>query len=308
MDATDEDLYVGKAGVLASLKRFDEALTVCEQAIQLAPAKASVYKKKADILSRQKRYEEALSAYQMVVQLDPNDAFAYEEVGDLLCQREQFADAVKAYNQALRLSPDFTRVYQSKAHALEKLGRYEQALSAYNKALLLHPKNGHLLFSKAGVLKKLLRYEEANADYLNAQAANSDPLLAACCIIAKVDLKQVAEAKTRLQAAGKEISHEAIEAEIHLMYQEQKVTSLKLSPLFQPVCLLMQEMQEWSGTPKQFKELLTTRFPEDLKKVPRSPARLVDVLKEITPALQEEGIAVGLPPETTLVTLTRTST
>jgi tetratricopeptide (TPR) repeat protein len=62
---------------LASLKRFDEALIVCEQAIQLAPAKASVYKKKADILSRQKRFFIALSAYQKVVQIEPDDAFAY---------------------------------------------------------------------------------------------------------------------------------------------------------------------------------------------------------------------------------------
>jgi tetratricopeptide (TPR) repeat protein len=312
LDASDENLYVGKAGVLSSLKRFDEALTVCEQAIHLAPAKASVYKEKAGILTRQKRYEEALAAYQKVVQLDPNDAFAYEEVGDLLCQRGQFAEAVKAYHQALRLMPDFLRVYQAKAHALEKLGHYEQALATYNKALQLRPNNGHLLFSRAGVLKKLLRYEEANADYLSAevsaQAGKSDLLLAACCIIAKVDLKEVADAKARLQAAGKEVSDEAIEAEIHLMYQEQKIASLKSSPLFQPVCLLMQEMQEWSGTPKQFKELLSTRFPDDLKRLPRSPARLVEVVKEITPALQEEGIAVGLPPETTLMTLTSTST
>jgi tetratricopeptide (TPR) repeat protein len=31
----------------------------------------------------------------------------------------------------------------------------------------------------------------------------------------------------------------------------------------------------------------------------------VEELKKITPALQEEGIAVGIPPETALITLTR---
>jgi tetratricopeptide (TPR) repeat protein len=205
--------------------------------------------------------------------------------------------------------PDFLRVYQSKAHALEKLGHYEQALAACNKALQLHPNNGHLLFSRAGVLKKLLRYEEANAAYLSAeisaQAGKSDSLLAACCIIAKVDLKKVTEAKERLQATGKEISDEAIEAEIHLMYQEQKIASLKSSPLFQPVCLFMKEMHEWSGTPKQFKELLSIRFPDELKAWYRSPSKGVEELKKITPALQEEEIAVSVPPETTLVTLSR---
>jgi tetratricopeptide (TPR) repeat protein len=313
LDASNEDLYVGKAGVLASLKRFDEALMVCEQALQFAPAKVSVYKEKASILIKQKRYEEALPAYQKVVQLDPNDACNYEHVGDLLCQLERFADAIKAYNQAIRLSPDFTRVYQSKARALENLGHYEQALATYNKALQLHPKNGHLLFSRAGVLKKLLRYEEANADYLSAevsaQAGRSDPLLAVCCMLAKVDLKKVAEAKARLQAADKEISDEAIEAEIHLMYEEQKAAevkaSLRSSPLFQPVCLLTQEMQEWSGTAKQFKELLSTRFPNELKTWYRSPSKFVEELKKIAPELQEEGIAVSVPPDTKLVTLTK---
>jgi hypothetical protein len=115
----------------------------------------------------------------------------------------------------------------------------------------------------------------------------------------------VAEAKARLHATGQEISDEAIKAEIHLMYQEQKIASLKSSPLFQPICLIVLEMQEWGGTPKQLKELLSTRFPDDFKKLPQSPAKLVDVLKEIIPALQEEGIAVSLPPETALVTLTK---
>ncbi|MBO0793627.1 MAG: tetratricopeptide repeat protein [Ktedonobacteraceae bacterium] len=250
----------------------------------------------------------SLPSYQKVVQLEPEDADAYDELGDILSKLERFAEAVKAYNQALRLSPDFTRVYQSKARAFEKLGHYEQALAAYNKALQLHPNNGHLLFSRAEVLKKMLRYEEANADYLHAevsaQAAKSDPWLAACCIMAQVDLKKVADAKTRLQAAGKEISNEAIEAEIHLMYQEQKIASLKSSPLFQPVCLFMQEMQEWSGTPKQFKELLSARFPDALKTWYRSPSKFVEEVKKITPALLEAGIAASVPPETVLVTLT----
>jgi hypothetical protein len=37
----------------------------------------------------------------------------------------------------------------------------------------------------------------------------------------------------------------------------------------------------------------------------RAPHKFVDELKRITSALQEEGIGVSVPPETTLVTLTK---
>ena len=79
--------------------------------------------------------------------------------------------------------------------------------------------------------------------------------------------------------------------------------SLRASPLFQPLCLLM---QEWSGTPKQFKEIICSRFPDEFAGWYRAPYKYVDELKKIAPELRVEGIEVGVPPETTLVTLTRT--
>jgi hypothetical protein len=115
---------------------------------------------------------------------------------------------------------------------------------------------------RAGVLKKLLRYEEANADYRDAELRAPQPWYAIICLLGKVDLKEVAEAKTRLQAAGKELSDEAIEAEIHLMHEEKRLAELKASPLFEPLCLLMLEKPEWIGTPKQFKEILCSQSPD----------------------------------------------
>ena len=40
------------------------------------------------------------------------------------------------------------------------------------------------------------------------------------------------------------------------MHKEKKLEPLRASPLFGPICQLMRERQEWSGTPKQFKEVL----------------------------------------------------
>ncbi len=93
------------------------------------------------------------------------------------------------------------------------------------------------------------------------------------------------------------------------MHEEKRIAelkaSLRASPLFQPICLLMQEKQEWTGTPKQFKELIYLRFPDEFTAWYRAPYKYVDELKKIAPELRIEGIAVGVPPETALVTLTR---
>ena len=79
----------------------------------------------------------------------------------------------------------------------------------------------------------------------------------------------------------------------------------RASPLFQPICLLMQEKQEWIGTPKQFKEIICLHFPDEFAAWYRAPYKYVDELKKITPELRVEGIEVGVPPKTALVTLIR---
>src|SRR5215469_1566669 len=96
------------------------------------------------------------------------------------------------------------------------------------------------------------------------------------------------------------------------MHQEKRAAELKAalraSPLFGPICQLMQERREWSGTPKQFKELICLRFPDQFANWYRAPHKYVEELKKITTELLVEGITAGVPPETTLVALTKTET
>jgi hypothetical protein len=92
------------------------------------------------------------------------------------------------------------------------------------------------------------------------------------------------------------------------MRKEKKLEPLRSSLFFGPICQWMRERQEWSGTPKQFKEMLCQRFPDAFTTWYRLPRKYVDELEKIAPALHEEGIEVGVPPHTTLVTLTRTTT
>jgi tetratricopeptide (TPR) repeat protein len=230
----------------------------------------------------------------------------------LIKRFKRYEEAVNAYDRAIRLNRGFVGAYHSKATALGKLGQqqeallaYGEALVAYDKALKSEPKDFFLLFFRADILKHLDRYDEATSTYDRAQHLAPFPLAAVYCIFARADVRMRAEAKARLQAADKEISEKTIAAEIELMHKEKKLEPLRASPLFGPICQLMQERQEWSGTPKQFKEVLCHLCPDALATWYRAPRKFVDELNKIAPALREERIEVAAPPDTALVTLSK---
>jgi tetratricopeptide (TPR) repeat protein len=341
LDDTCASAYCQKGEILHQVRRLQEALDALEQAISLEPDARTPYKQKASLLADVRRYDEALAAYDQAIRLDAYDVFLCKDKAELLVQvgrdedalvvfdqfiertpesfegytwklhflaeHKRYADGLATCEQAIALHPHWAQPHHRRGDMLWYMERYEQALAAYNKALELEPTHFSLLVDRAGVLKKLLRYEEANAEYQRAELSAPRPWYAVICLFGKVDLKQVAEAKARLEAAGKELSDEAIQAEIHLMHEEKRAAELKASALFGPMCLLTQEKQEWSGTPKQFKELICSRFPEEFAMWYRAPYKYVDELKKIAPELGVEGIVVGVPPESALVTLTRTA-
>lgn len=151
----------------------------------------------------------------------------------------------------------------------------------------------------------MMRYKEANAQYQKAEDVAPHCIAEATCVGSHMDLLKIATAKGRLQARGSATSHELIAAELTRMSQEKQIDALRASPLFQPICLFLQEQRAWSGTPKQFKEVLHARFPETFATGYRSASRFLQEAKKIVPALQEEGIGVSIPPETALVILTK---
>lgn len=77
-------------------------------------------------------------------------------------------------------------------------------------------RNLSLLCERAGVLKKLMRYQEANADYDQIERIDPKSFYVLASIIESADLAQIARAKERLKAVGKELSDDAIKPEKHL--------------------------------------------------------------------------------------------
>ena len=101
--SANADAYISKADALHSLRRYEEALAVYEQAIRLDPDNIHTYKSKGDALHSLQRYEEALVAYEQVIDLDSHYAYAYKSKGDTLNSMERHPEALAAYEQARQL-------------------------------------------------------------------------------------------------------------------------------------------------------------------------------------------------------------
>jgi len=119
---------------LNDLKRYEEALAACDQAIRLDPNFVGAYYSKGYALNDLKRYEEALAAYDQAIRLDPNFAKAYNNKGIALYNLKRYEEAIAVYDQAIRLDPNFAKAYNNKGIALERLGKKTEAQQAHARA------------------------------------------------------------------------------------------------------------------------------------------------------------------------------
>jgi len=157
----DSSGLVNLAIALGDLKRYEEALAACDQAICLDPNDARGYGNKGNILAELKRYEEALAAFDQTIRLDPNDTRGYLNKGNILADLKRYEEALAAYEQAIRLDPNHARGFYNKGIALRNLKRYEEALAAYEQAIRLDPTDVDVYTAKEKLLKILEREAKA---------------------------------------------------------------------------------------------------------------------------------------------------
>lgn len=111
---------------LLNLQRSKEALTVCEQALGLAPYLALAYICKGDILAALQRNREADLSYAQALLLQPNQALVYNNLGIALAQMQHTKQAIRAYQRAIALDPTDDIVYYNLSLA-QDLNRWQEA-------------------------------------------------------------------------------------------------------------------------------------------------------------------------------------
>ncbi len=195
--------YVNMARASLDQRRFAEAFNIAQQALQLDPNNAQVYKLLGMIHARSMPPDttRAMAAYQDALRLNPTDAETHRLVGDVffIIQRRPL-EAIKAYQNAIRNNPNDGEAHWLLAQCYEQTNQVEPALAEYREAARLLPRN-RLLQVHMGIgqlslrLNRLQDAERAFVQALQIEAGN---------VPARHMLAQTYEREGRLQEALRE--------------------------------------------------------------------------------------------------------
>jgi tetratricopeptide (TPR) repeat protein len=112
---------------LASTGRAEEALTAIGQARSLDPLSVSTNTNLASVLLRLGRYDEAIRIYTDTVELDPKFFWAYRDLGLALWRKHSYSDAVKALEKADSVSNDNPGVLAALGYCYAVTGNVKRA-------------------------------------------------------------------------------------------------------------------------------------------------------------------------------------
>jgi hypothetical protein len=162
------------ANGLASLGKFDEALSVYDRVIALQSDNAMAYYNRGFILQELKRFADSLEAYDRAIALQPAYASAYNNRGTVLQNLQRFEEALASFDRAIALKPDYAEAHNNRGSVFQELERFEEALECYERALVLLPNFSEGHYNQGNILLKLKRYAEALEAFDRAIALKTD--------------------------------------------------------------------------------------------------------------------------------------
>ncbi|MBZ5610619.1 MAG: tetratricopeptide repeat protein [Acidobacteriia bacterium] len=178
-------------------KNYDQAVAGFEQAIALAPDRASIRKDLAYTLLKIGENETARDQFAEAMRLDPSDQHVALEYAFLCYETRQQAvarrifdrirktgdataeqafenidrplrEGIQRWQKALEMSPDNFSAHQELATLAEQRDQFELAAEHYEKAWRLKPEERSLMLDLGRVWKALGRAEQANSMLLAA--------------------------------------------------------------------------------------------------------------------------------------------
>jgi len=150
-------------------KKYQEAISVCEEALRKNPKDASAYENLSWALNALGRHPEALEASDRAIAIKAS-AGAYNNRGWAFQAMGHFSPALQAFEKALAIDQRFAPACNGKGDVYSMLpGQEDRALAAYEQALFIDPGFVPAYKGKGKVLQRQGKLTEAQQAFEQAQ-------------------------------------------------------------------------------------------------------------------------------------------
>src|SRR5262249_14832113 len=148
------------------MKKYDQAVNDCDQALKLEPGNAKGYYIRAVARGRQKQFPHALVDVEKAIDLDPKFAEAYNIPGYILSTgMQQHQRALEDLNRAIEMRPDNIDAYLNRAQALGELDQVEAAILDYFQVVQRAPELEATYYQRGMLYYKRKQWDRAGMDF-----------------------------------------------------------------------------------------------------------------------------------------------
>jgi len=128
------DSYFIKAKILQEMEDFTAALEVINNIIENKDE--NIFLLRAEIYTSLKKFKEAESDYKTIIELNPFNDAAYLNLSDLYKNEKLYTEAIKILNEALEMHTEFAEAYYKRGEIQSALGNAKEAEEDFAKAKL----------------------------------------------------------------------------------------------------------------------------------------------------------------------------
>ncbi len=149
------------AKVLAWAGKYEEALNLSVQGIELAPDDPSVHFEAGKNAQHLGRTDEAVRHLQRAIEMKPRFVEAHAMLGSALASNGKLDDAIKEYQQGLEIKPDYAEMHCNLGALLERRGDTNEAILHYVEAIRILPRYAEAHSNLGWSLKQRGELDEA---------------------------------------------------------------------------------------------------------------------------------------------------
>lgn len=137
-DPRNIERYAEVIGAYLEAHRYQDALTVTNQMVDLFPEDATVYETMALVQEALGDTDSAAAAWEKMTIIDPDDVDAWEHLGSWRVEQGLMDEAITAYRKAVALDPESPVARFNLAETLLEATEYDEAATLYQSLIAGH--------------------------------------------------------------------------------------------------------------------------------------------------------------------------